>query len=121
MDEGSGLDLVAIRQKLEAERERLLLSVLPGGEENGRSQSRNPDRGDLAEDYSNRERNLALQAMEAEQLEQIEEALTRLDEGRYGLCENCDQQISPGRLEILLYATLCVTCQSQQEKMYGAV
>jgi RNA polymerase-binding protein DksA len=121
MDNVTSLDLAAIRQKLEAERERLLASLSPEGGVNGRSQSRNPDRGDLAEAYSSRERNLALQAIEAEQLEQIEDALERLDEGRYGQCENCGQEIPPGRLEILPHATLCVNCQSQQERMYGTV
>jgi RNA polymerase-binding protein DksA len=120
MDEDSQLDLLAVRQKLEAEREQLLAS-LPLEEANGRGQSLNPDRGDLAEEYSSRERDLALQAMKAEHLEQVEEALARLDEGRYGLCENCGQQIPPGRLEILPYATLCVSCQSQQESLYGVV
>ena len=116
MDE---VNQAAMRQKLEEERERLLASLAPGGSTNG--QSRNPDRGDLAQAYSSRERDLALQAMEVEQLAQVEEALARLDEGTYGLCEACGQQIPPGRLEILPYATLCVTCQSQQEKNYGTV
>ena len=120
MDEGSTLDLLAVRQKLEAERERLLASMLLE-ETSGRTQSGNPDRGDLAEAYSDRERSLALHAMKVEQLEQVEDALARLDEGRYGLCENCGQQIPPGRLEILPYATLCVSCQSQQESLYGVV
>jgi len=121
MDEDSQLDLLAIRQKLEVERERLLASLLLEEEASDRAQSRNPDRGDLAEAYSNRERSLALQAMKAEQLEQVKEALARVEEGRYGLCENCGQQIPPGRLEILPYATLCVSCQSQQENLYGIV
>lgn len=113
------LDQSVIRQKLEEERERLLDSLAPGGSANGRS--RNPDRGDLAEAYSSRERDLALQAMEVEQLAQVEEALARLDEGTYGLCELCGEKIPPGRLEILPYATLCVTCQSQQEKTHGTL
>lgn len=121
MDEETALDLSAIKQKLEAERERLLASLAPEGAANGRASSRNPDRGDLAQAYSSRERDLALQAIEIEQLKQIEGALARLDEGRYGLCEYCGQPIPPGRLEILPYATLCVNCQSQQEKMNGTI
>jgi DnaK suppressor protein len=118
MDEGNALDLLQIRQKLEAERQRLL-AFLPAEETNGRIQGRNPDRGDLAEAYSSRERNLALQAIEAEQLKQIKRALARLDEGRYGLCESCGQQIPPARLEILPQAIFCVACQSRREKIYG--
>ena len=119
--DGTDLDLAAVRQKLVEEQSKLLASLMPDEATSGRSRSRNPDRGDLAQVYSNRERDLALQAIEAEQLEQIELALQRIDEGSYGRCENCGQSILPGRLEILPYATLCVTCQSQQEKMYGTI
>lgn len=113
------LEVGRIRQQLLNEQARLLASLAPDEGENGRS--RNPDRGDLAQRYSNRERDIALQAIEVEQLEQIEDALERLDEGTYGQCENCGQDIPPGRLEILPHATLCVNCQSQQERMYGTV
>jgi RNA polymerase-binding protein DksA len=84
----------------------------------GRFGNRNPDRGDLAQTYSSRERNLALQEMEEAQLQQIEAALTRLEQGTYGRCQNCGDPIPPGRLEILPYATLCVACQSHQERTH---
>ncbi|MCB8942204.1 MAG: TraR/DksA C4-type zinc finger protein [Ardenticatenaceae bacterium] len=119
LDDVIDLDLDHIRQKLEQERARLMASLAPDEGENGRS--RNPDRGDLAQRYSNRERDVALQAMEMEQLAQIEAALERMEAGTYGRCESCGQQIPAGRLEILPYATLCVNCQSQQERVYGAV
>ncbi|SEG77119.1 dksA/traR C4-type zinc finger [Thermomonospora echinospora] len=47
-------------------------------------------------------------------LEEIEEALGRLEEGRYGLCEGCGKPIPEGRLEILPYARFCVVCQQRQ-------
>lgn len=49
-------------------------------------------------------------------LEQNERALVRLDEGTYGVCESCGQQIAKGRLQAYPSATLCVTCKSAQER-----
>lgn len=46
---------------------------------------------------------------------QIQQALQRLSEGRYGICEECDNKIPPGRLEVLPYCTLCISCQKLEE------
>lgn len=50
-----------------------------------------------------------------EDMVQIDRALDRVAEGRYGLCEDCHQPIPPKRLEVRPTATLCVSCQSQRE------
>jgi RNA polymerase-binding transcription factor DksA len=64
---------------------------------------------------------LALQTIEEDVLTQIESALERIEAGTYGRCQECGQSIMPERLKILPYATLCVNCQSAQEKNYGTV
>jgi DnaK suppressor protein len=46
---------------------------------------------------------------------QLDEALRRLDEGTYGICEDCDAPISPARLRALPFARRCVGCQEQYE------
>ena len=46
---------------------------------------------------------------------QLDEALRRLDEGTYGICEDCEEAISPARLRALPFARRCVTCQEQYE------
>jgi DnaK suppressor protein len=46
---------------------------------------------------------------------QLDEALRRLDEGAYGICEDCEATISPGRLRALPFARRCVACQEQFE------
>jgi len=43
-----------------------------------------------------------------EQLDDVERALTRIDEGSYGLCEVCGKQIQEARLEAVPSATLCI-------------
>lgn len=51
----------------------------------------------------------------------IEAALTRLDDGSYGVCAVCDSDIPPKRLHALPFATLCVQCQSMADKRSRAV
>jgi len=46
---------------------------------------------------------------------QLDEALRRLDEGTYGICEDCETPISPGRLRALPFARRCISCQEQFE------
>ncbi|WP_396449535.1 TraR/DksA family transcriptional regulator [Actinomadura sp.] len=47
-------------------------------------------------------------------LEEIDAALVRLDEGTYGLCEDCRKPVPEGRLEIIPYARRCVKCQQRR-------
>jgi DnaK suppressor protein len=44
---------------------------------------------------------------------EVQQALTRIENGTYGLCSNCGQPIPEKRLEALPWATLCVTCESK--------
>jgi DnaK suppressor protein len=50
-------------------------------------------------------------------LAQVEDALVRFDQGAYGVCERCGQQIDPARLKALPYATLCMSCQQRLEQI----
>ncbi len=62
------------------------------------------------------ELNLAIRERTQERLEQLEEALARLDEGDYGSCESCGLPIHPERLEALPGATLCIKCARDMEQ-----
>ena len=55
-----------------------------------------------------------------QELMAIEEALIRMDNGTYGLCEDCGAPIEPRRLEIMPQTSLCRECQSQREKIAKA-
>ena len=46
----------------------------------------------------------------------IDEALKRIDNGTYGVCQSCGRPIQPERLEFLPYATLCIDCKRRQER-----
>jgi RNA polymerase-binding transcription factor DksA len=62
------------------------------------------------------ELNLALREDIEQRAKQLEEALERLDEGDYGMCESCGQAIDPERLEILPRTSLCVNCAREAEQ-----
>ena len=46
------------------------------------------------------------------QLAEVERALAKLDEGTYGTCDVCGDEIPPGRLEVHPWAVRCVACAS---------
>jgi RNA polymerase-binding transcription factor DksA len=54
------------------------------------------------------------------QLEQINEALTRIDAGKYGVCATCLKPIEADRLVVRPYSTLCMGCQNSQDRGKGA-
>jgi DnaK suppressor protein len=66
------------------------------------------------------ETSLTLLGPKRQELEAIEEALQRLENGSYGLCEVCGQPIEPRRLEIMPETPLCRNCMSQREKLAKA-
>jgi len=56
---------------------------------------------------------------EAKLLEKIEYALTRLDEGSYGVCDDCGKQINIERLKAKPSVSLCIQCQGIKEEKMG--
>jgi DnaK suppressor protein len=55
-----------------------------------------------------RERDLSLENNVRDLLQKIEKALSRMDEGTYGICERCGKPIEKARLKALPYANLCI-------------
>ena len=105
------------RETLQEMREQLLRNVQAELHE-GREQSKDEgmDTYDLASDARDREINFILTDREREKLQAIDEALARVDEGSYGMCESCESDIAEGRLEALPFTRLCINCQAEREK-----
>ncbi|MEO8076752.1 MAG: TraR/DksA C4-type zinc finger protein [Acidobacteriota bacterium] len=61
----------------------------------------------------------ALLQMRAETLARIEEALVRLEAGKYGFCFECESHISERRLRALPFAVRCQACEGRREKEQG--
>jgi len=62
---------------------------------------------------------VALQRKVEATLDEVTQALAKLDDGTYGLCETCGARIDRARLEALPYARYCMDCQARQE--YGGI
>jgi DnaK suppressor protein len=93
----------ALRKKLAQE---LNLSFPPAG----------GDVGDAANDGAQNELNSQLAALESRELSQVERAIELIREGRYGVCEHCEQAIPIQRLKALPFTPLCVECQRSLEE-----
>ena len=74
------------------------------------------DTYDLASEERDREINLILSDRDRDKLQAIEDAFERITSGDYGLCDMCEEEITPQRLEALPFTRLCVSCQSDIEK-----
>jgi len=78
--------------------------------------------GDVAHaafDRESADMSAQLQELEERELSQIERALARLQEGAYGICENCRKPILLARLNALPYATFCIKCERDRETQAG--
>lgn len=73
------------------------------------------DVGDQALMDLERELGISLMEMRNRRRQSIDEALTRLHEGTYGICADCGIEISEKRLQAVPFAKLCVECQSREE------
>jgi DnaK suppressor protein len=58
---------------------------------------------------------LALMQMKSDTLKKIDQAILRLEQGTYGLCQECEQEIAAARLRALPFAVLCRDCQEATE------
>jgi DnaK suppressor protein len=73
------------------------------------------DQGETSEVDIQEDIELALIQMKAETLNKINEALARLEDGRYGLCFECADEISEARLRALPFAVRCKDCEEARE------
>jgi DnaK suppressor protein len=71
--------------------------------------------GDSSEGYF-QEFNLELLERDGSTLREIEEALGRVDSGRYGMCEECEAWIARDRLKAVPHTRHCIDCKRQLEK-----
>ncbi len=71
---------------------------------------------DVASDAYDREFSLGLAANERQSLYELEDAIKKIEEGTFGICEECKSLISKTRLKVVPFARLCVKCQERKEK-----
>ncbi|MBZ0157781.1 MAG: RNA polymerase-binding protein DksA [Alphaproteobacteria bacterium] len=107
--------LQEIRKKLTEQRESLLsgagiaLNALP-------EETIFPELGDQASAEIDRNFMLRLKGRERKLLKKIDEAIEKIDNGTYGICESCNEEINIKRLEARPVTALCIECKTEQEE-----
>lgn len=71
---------------------------------------------DMATDLQQQDMSLVFMENENVQLQDIEEALERIRDDRFGMCEECDREIAEERLRAIPYTAHCVDCKRRQEE-----
>ncbi len=110
--------LLGLRARLRGDVSQMADSALKKNrsEGNGDLSSMPIHMADLGSDNFEQEFTLSLMESEEATLANIEAALERVEDGTYGLCEECGVKIPKKRLEAIPYATMCVKCASQSER-----
>ncbi len=116
------LDIVALKDSLERERERVLEEIAEYERADAETLSdvsgENNYRDHMADQGSatfSRELDLSLEQQTREVLAQIDRALARMEDGTYGICVRCGEPIAAARLEAMPEADLCIACKEREE------
>jgi RNA polymerase-binding transcription factor len=121
----STIDVESFKTRLLGERERTQKAIAYLHEEKqgttedeARELSGGSDNhlADIATHTYDRELDSTLEESEEQHLAHIDAALRRIEEGTYGICENCGQPIGIERLEAMPWVTLCIDCKRQAER-----
>jgi DnaK suppressor protein len=75
-----------------------------------------PDPNDRATLESDRNFVLRIRDRERKLIAKIEQALERVEKGTFGICDECGEDISEGRLKARPVTTLCIKCKEEQEQ-----
>lgn len=115
----SDLDLEAVRAELNArrDRDRQRLGVLAERPERGSAVSFGKRIGDGTSEAVSRLTDIGVGESLERGLDRTERALTKLDEGTYGICDACGGPISPGRLKAMPDGVLCLDCSASERRL----
>lgn len=102
--------LLEMKNKLVAESEMAARAEREANKDEGM------DAYDLASEERDREINFILSDRDRARSQQIDEALARIADSSYGICESCGLDIAEERLRVLPFTRLCRDCQQDQEK-----
>jgi DnaK suppressor protein len=102
--------LLEMKNRLMSEIETELRAEREGNKDEGM------DTYDLASEERDREINFILSDRERQKIQQVDDALERIGESTYGVCESCGLEIAEERLLAMPFTRLCHDCQQEQEK-----
>ena len=96
-----------------------LISLVQKTEEYGREANSEAEGMDLADKASSsytKEFMFSKNDSDRQLLQEVVDALTRLEEGQFGECISCGEAVEPTRLEAVPWSPLCLACQEQAER-----
>lgn len=107
-----------MKDKLKEQRTTLLKSLADQSEDmrNLVKTVDSGDEADVASDVIDRQLLTSLGAQDANRLRQIDSAIDRINQNKYGRCVICGQEIPKDRLEVLPSALMCISCASAEER-----
>jgi DnaK suppressor protein len=113
------LDLDAVRAELteRRDRSRQRLGVLAERPELGSAVGFGKRIGDGTSEAVSRLTDIGVGESLERGLERTERALSKLDEGTYGICDVCGRPITPGRLKALPDGVLCLDCSAAERRV----
>lgn len=110
-------DFAIIRQQLIDERQALLKEVQASYETcRELGQDGVPDIGDMSSVTYSRDVLFNLSETQKQRINDIDAALERIDKGDYGICMECEEEISPRRMEVRPFSRYCIECKTDIEK-----
>ncbi len=109
-------DLTIFRKRLDDWRQELLTDATRTVGGMGEDREQFPDPADRATLEDNRNLELRIRDRERKLISKIDEAIGRIEDGTYGLCEECGGEIGVDRLKARPVTTLCIECKSAQEE-----
>jgi len=108
-------ELNSFRKLLDERRQELMTEASRTVDGMGENREQFPDPTDRASLEGNRNLLLRIRDRERKLITKIDEALGRIEDGSYGKCEECGQDIGIERLRARPVTTLCIDCKSLQE------
>lgn len=112
-----GSEFKAVRKQLEAKRREFVDNVARARAMGAvEAEVGAPDIADRASSAFQREFSFFLSENESRILRLVDEALARLDNGKYGSCVNCGEPIEEARLKAIPWARHCIACQELQDR-----
>ncbi len=107
--------LLALRARLRGDVHSMADAALRKGADGAGSSTMPIHMAELGSENFDQEFTLSLMANEEDRLDMIENALQRIEEGNYGLCEECDGVIAKQRLNALPYTAVCIRCAETRD------
>jgi DnaK suppressor protein len=109
-------DLLLFKEQLEAMKAEINIDVEQTLTEMTSQTGNIPDPNDRATMESDRSFELRIRGRERKLMDKVDEALVRIDDGSYGVCAGCGEDIAIKRLQARPVAKYCIDCKTRQEQ-----